>query len=45
MDQNLDDRHCLSISFWDLYYTYEIGQTPCGDWVGVRYFVEFEYNP
>ena len=45
MDQSLGDRHCLSISFWDLHYAYEIGQTPSGDWVGVRFFVEFEYNP
>jgi hypothetical protein len=45
MDQSLGDRHCLSISFWDLHYAYEIGQTPSGDWVGVRFFAEFEYNP
>jgi hypothetical protein len=45
IDRNLGDRHCVSISFWDLHYAYEIGQTSSGDWVGVRFFAEFEYNP
>lgn len=45
MNQSLYDRHCVSISFWDLYYIYEIGKTLSGDWVGVRSFMEFEYNP
>jgi hypothetical protein len=45
MNQNLCDRNRLSISFWDLAYYYEIGKTPSGDWVGVRSFAEFEYNP
>lgn len=33
------------LSFWDIAYTYEIGQTPTGDWLGVRSLLEFEYNP
>lgn len=33
------------LSFWDIGYTYEVGQTPTGDWLGVRSLLEFEYNP
>ncbi|MHC5740355.1 MAG: hypothetical protein ACYTXT_00355 [Nostoc sp.] len=45
MNQCLRDRTCYSISFWDVGYTYEVGQTPAGDWLGVRSQGEFEYNP
>ncbi|MEH2357445.1 hypothetical protein [Nostoc sp.] len=45
MNQCLRDRTCYSISFWDVGYTYEVGQTPAGDWLGVRSQSEFEYNP
>jgi hypothetical protein len=34
-----------SINFWDVGYSYEIGQTPTGDWIGVSCQSEFEYNP
>ncbi|MDF5710101.1 MAG: hypothetical protein PUP90_21140 [Nostoc sp. S4] len=34
-----------SISFWDVGYSYEVGQTTAGDWIGVRTQSEFEYNP
>lgn len=33
------------LSFWDIAYTYEIGQAPTGDCLGMRSLLEFEYNP
>ncbi|WP_448266029.1 hypothetical protein [Nostoc sp. DSM 114159] len=45
MNQCLAHRTCYTISFWDVGYTYEVGQTPAGDWIGVRSQGEFEYNP
>ncbi|MEH2245512.1 hypothetical protein [Nostoc sp.] len=53
MNQCLSDRTLYSISFWDVGYTYEVGQTPAGDWIGVRCLRravtpsqnQFEYNP
>jgi hypothetical protein len=45
MNQCLRDRTEYNISFWDIGYIYKIGQTPSGDWIGVRYQNEFEYNP
>lgn len=45
MNQCLRDRTCYSISFWDVGYSYEVGQTPARDWLGVRSQGEFEYNP
>ncbi|MEH2372758.1 hypothetical protein [Nostoc sp.] len=36
MNQCLANRTYYNISFWDLDYTYEVGQTPAGDWLGVR---------
>ncbi|MEH2144003.1 hypothetical protein [Nostoc sp.] len=36
MNQCLDKRTYYSISFWDVGYTYEVGQTPADDWIGVR---------
>ncbi|GAA6616046.1 hypothetical protein [Scytonema sp. NUACC26] len=45
MNQCLRDRTLYSLSFWDISYTYEFGQTPVGDWIGVRSSGEFEYNP
>jgi hypothetical protein len=34
-----------NIGFWDIGYTYEVGQTPAGDWIGITSRCEFEYNP
>ena len=31
MNQCLSDRTYYSISFWDVGYTYEVGQTPADD--------------
>ncbi len=45
MNQCLQHRTYYSISFWDVGYSYEVGQTPAGDWIGVRTQSEFEYNP
>ncbi|MDZ7993222.1 MAG: hypothetical protein RM022_030575 [Nostoc sp. EfeVER01] len=45
MNQCLANCTYYSISFWDVGYTYEIGQTPAGDWLGVRSTSEFDYNP
>ncbi|MEH2089362.1 hypothetical protein [Nostoc sp.] len=45
MNQCLANRTDYNISFWDVGYTYEVGQTPAGDWIGVRSQGEFEYNP
>ncbi|MBD2210292.1 hypothetical protein H6G27_10425 [Nostoc linckia FACHB-104] len=45
MNKCLSDRTLYTISFWDIGYTYEVGQTPAGDWIGVRSTSEFEYNP
>ena len=36
MNQCLRDRTHYIISFWDVGYSYEVGQTPGGDWIGVR---------
>lgn len=40
-------QHCcdVGVSFWDLGYGYTMGQTTEGDWMGIRYSAEFEYNP
>jgi hypothetical protein len=45
MNRCLRDRTLYSLSFWDISYTYEFGQTPANDWIGVRSRGEFEYNP
>jgi hypothetical protein len=45
MNTGLGDRTFYNLSFWDIEYTYEIGQTPVGDWIGRRSWSEFEYNP
>ncbi|MEH1942266.1 MAG: hypothetical protein V7L01_18910 [Nostoc sp.] len=45
MNQCLHNRTDYNISFWDVGYTYEVGQTPAGDWLGVRSTSEFNYNP
>jgi hypothetical protein len=45
MNQCLRDRTLYNISFWDVGYSYEVGQTPAGDWIGERSTSEFEYNP
>lgn len=45
MNQYLRDRTHYIISFWDVGYSYEVGQTPGGDWIGERSQSEFNYNP
>lgn len=45
MNECLNHRTAYSLSFWDIGYTYEVGQTPAGDWIGVWTQSEFEYNP
>lgn len=45
MNAKLRDRTIYNFSFWDIGYTYELGQAPNGDWLGVRFVREFEYNP
>lgn len=45
MNTCLRDRTIYDLSFWDMGYTYDLGQTPTGDWIGTRYQKEFEYNP
>lgn len=45
MNQCLKSRTKYEISFWDIGYTYEVGQTPAGDWIGITSQCEFEYNP
>jgi hypothetical protein len=44
-NSKLSERTLYSLSFWDIGYTYEIGQAPTGDWLGIRSLLEFEYNP
>lgn len=40
------DRICAyELAFWDIGYVYKFGQNSAGDWLGVRSFFEFEYNP
>ncbi|MFB2894837.1 hypothetical protein ACE1CI_18155 [Aerosakkonemataceae cyanobacterium BLCC-F50] len=45
LNSQLSDRTIYTLSFWDIGYTYEIGKTPTGDWLGVKTQLEFEYNP
>ncbi len=45
MKQNLQSTIRYNIGFWDIGYTYEVGQTPAGDWIGTSSEYEFEYNP
>jgi len=45
MNQCLKSRIKYNIAFWDIGYTYEVGQTPDGDWIGTSCEYEFEYNP
>lgn len=45
MNAKLRDRTIYNLSFWDIGYTYELGQASNGDWLGVRFVSEFEYNP
>ena len=45
MNKCLGDRTFYDLSFWDAGYTYELGQTPTGDWLGTCHQKEFEYNP
>lgn len=41
----LRDRIFYRLSFWDIAYSYEVGQAATGDWLGVRWMDKFEYNP
>ena len=45
MQESLQNCCDVGVSFWDLGYGYTMGETPDGDWVGLRYSAEFEYNP
>jgi hypothetical protein len=45
MNRCLRDRTIYSLSFWDIGYTYEFGQTPANDWIGIRSSSKFKYNP
>lgn len=45
MREYLKRRKCYVLSFWDIGYAYEIGCTQSGDWIGVKYRCEFDYNP
>jgi len=45
MNQCLKSGTKYNIGFWDIGYSYEIGQTPDGDWIGTSSEYEFEYNP
>ncbi|BAZ11928.1 hypothetical protein NIES4071_37560 [Calothrix sp. NIES-4071] len=45
MNECLNHRTLYDLSFWDIGYTYKVGQTPAGDWIGVWSQSEFEYNP
>jgi hypothetical protein len=45
MHKCLRDRTLYDISFWDIGYTYHLGKTPVGDWIGAREQSEFQYNP
>ena len=45
MNKCLKSRTQYEIGFWDIGYTYEVGQTPDGDWIGITSEYEFEYNP
>ena len=45
MNQCLKSRTQYNIAFWDIGYTYEVGQTPDDDWIGITSEYEFEYNP
>ncbi|MEL6460468.1 MAG: hypothetical protein AAFQ91_19790 [Cyanobacteria bacterium J06621_15] len=45
MNKCLKSRTGYEIGFWDIGYTYEVGQTPDGDWIGITSEYEFEYNP
>ncbi|MEO1560831.1 MAG: hypothetical protein AAFS12_14815, partial [Cyanobacteria bacterium J06632_19] len=45
MNQCLKSRTQYHVGFWDIGYTYEVGQTPAGDWIGISSEYEFEYNP
>jgi hypothetical protein len=45
MNAVLSDRTIYTLSFWDIGYTYEVGQTSGFDWIGTRAKLEFEYNP
>lgn len=45
LNSKLDPLHAYELAFWDLGYVYKIGQNSVGDWLGVRSFFEFDYNP
>ncbi len=45
MNQCLENRTQIKVSFWDIGYSYEVGCTPANDWIGIYSYAEFEYNP
>jgi hypothetical protein len=42
MNEFLEDRTRYRVNFWDLLYLYDIGRTPDGEWIGVRFLVEYD---
>ncbi|MDY6804459.1 MAG: hypothetical protein SXA11_11725 [Cyanobacteriota bacterium] len=45
LNSKLDPLHAYELAFWNLGYVYKFGKNSAGDWLGVRSFFEFEYNP
>lgn len=44
-NSELDPVNAYELAFWDIGYVYKLGQNSVGDWLGVSWFCEFEYNP
>jgi hypothetical protein len=45
MKEKLEDCRCYTISLWESGYTYYIGRTQTGDWMGFKMNSWHEYNP
>ncbi len=45
MKEKLEDCRCYTISFWESGYTYYLGRTQTGDWMGFQVNHWSEYNP
>lgn len=45
MKEKLEDCRCYTISFWESGYTYYLGRTQTGDWMGFEISSWHEYNP
>ena len=41
----LEDCRCYTISLWESGYTYYLGRTQTGDWMGFKMNSWHEYNP